>query len=362
MLSVKTPRAKRLNRLAQAALASGDLATASRTAQRSLALLPVQPKSFRGTADRANMLLTLAYIVGEQAGHNQSAEYVQSAVQLMLRFPVGPERDIWLAELLTRLGTSLRLAGRFAEASSVLTSARALDCWDRLEPLRRAATLNALGILAKDTGRYGEAAEFYAQSQAILEGDPEIDRRQLAALHHNIAGLVHAQRLYVEAEPEIRSALAIRRGIESADCVAVAADLSVLGAVLNGQGRLGEAEEALLTARGIWEARYGEEHYEVAVQLNNLGSIQQKRSDFDGAAASYHQALHIKERVLGSHHPEIAALLNNIADLESDQGQVSDARIHYAEALSIFRQTLGHEHPSTRTCAVSLSRLASSTV
>jgi tetratricopeptide (TPR) repeat protein len=317
-------RARRLNRSALRVLGEGDPAAAQETARRSLALFAARPRSHNTTIGRADALMTLAAIADAGSRHNESAQWLQDAVDQIQFLPASPVRDKWLAELLTRLGTSLRLAGRFAEASTVLTAARGLTHWNGMEPERRAATLTAAGILAKDTGRYTEAAMLYWQAQSVLDSATVLV--QTACIHHNMAGLFHVQGIYVEAESEIREALAIRSRTEPPNSDGTAADLSVLGAVLNGQDRLEEAEDAIRAAYQIGQARHGSDHYEVAVQLHSLGSIQHKRHDFDGAADSYRRALQIKERVLGGQHPEIAALLNNIASLEADQGQFIEAK------------------------------------
>ena len=275
----------------------------------------------------------------------------------MEKFPASRIRDEWLAEVFTRLGNTLRLAGQYPEASAVFLAARVLPGWDGLDPLRKAGALNALGILAKDTGDYSMAAERYGEVLSILEAAVGEDGPELADIHHNLAGLFHIQGRYDEAEPEIRRALALRARSDSPYSLGTAADTSVLGAVLDGQGRLKEAEQALLIARGIWESRYGPDHYEVAVQLNNLASVQQKKGDFASASANYALALQIKEYVLGREHPEIAALLNNLASVEVDQGRAAKARNLYDQALSIFARTLGADHPSTRVCSDNCSRM-----
>ena len=351
-------KARRLNRLALAALATGDLVSSWELGHDALALLPPQGRRLPWAADRASVLLTLSSTAGERRDHSGAAGHLQEAAALMEKFPASKIRDEWLAEVFIRLGDTLRLAGRYAEASAALWAARGLPGWDGFAPLRKAGLLNALGILAKETGDYLVAAQRYRDALSILEEAVGEDGPELAGLHHNLAGLLHIQGLYDEAEPEIRRALAIRERSNPSDPLGTAADTSVLGAVLSGQGRLQEAEQALLLARGIWASRYGADHYEVAVQLNSLACVQQKRGCFDKALADYMRALQIKEKVLGREHPEIAALLNNIASVEADQGRTADARTHYDEALAIFNRTLGIDHPSTRTCSENRTLLA----
>lgn len=349
-------RARRLNRLALASLNVGDAAVSLKLGQDALALLPLRSRGLAMAADRGNVLLTLSSIAAEKRDHREAAAKLEEAAALVEKFPASRIRDEWLAEVFTRLGDTLRLAGRYAEASAALGAARGLPGWDGLVPLRRAGVLNALGILAKDTGDYPLAADRYRDALSIVQGTVGEGGSELASLHHNLAGLDHVQGRYHEAEPEIRLALELRERSDPPDLLGMAADLSVLGAVLNGQGRLEEAEQALLTAKGIWESRYGPEHYEVAVQLNNLASVRQNKGDFDTASSDYLRAMQIKENVLGREHPEIASLLNNLASLEADRGRMAQARTLYGEALAIFAKTLGPDHPSTRVCAENSSR------
>ena len=52
-----------------------------------------------------------------KSNHIQSAACRQDVVDRMPRHPVAHARDVWLAKLLTRIGTSRRLAGRFTVSS-----------------------------------------------------------------------------------------------------------------------------------------------------------------------------------------------------------------------------------------------------
>lgn len=134
----------------------------------------------------------------------------------------------------------------------------------------------ARGILAKDTGHFEDSRRCYARALALMTGVLDPNAPELAGVHHNLAGLLHAQGRFGEAEPEALRALSLRALSDPPDPSGMAADVSVLGAVLPGEGRLDEAEDQLRTALQIWESLYGPDHYEVAARLNNLASIQQK--------------------------------------------------------------------------------------
>jgi hypothetical protein len=98
-----------------------------------------------------------------------------------------------------------------------------------LEPEQRAGVSNALGILAKDTGRYNDAGRHYAATLALLGPALGSNSPLLASAYHNIAGLAHVQGHFAEAEEPARRALALREG-GNADPTEVAADAAVLGA------------------------------------------------------------------------------------------------------------------------------------
>ncbi|MFI5912343.1 tetratricopeptide repeat protein [Dactylosporangium sp. NPDC051541] len=162
------------------------------------------------------------------------------------------------AEGLLPLGNCLRVLGRFAEAEFALAAAPA-----------RPATRNAFGVLCKDTGRYEEAARHYAAALA----DPALH----GVVHHNLAGLAHAQGRYEEALIAALTALvwhARERGCNSPE---VAADAAVLGAIQLGLGRLDDAAASLGRARDIWQRRYGPEHYETRICRRGLAAVERAR-------------------------------------------------------------------------------------
>lgn len=307
-----------MHRLALISLAARDLPRACIQAEAALALLPGRGRTLSAAAVRADLLLTVAAIAGETCQHQQGIDLLHEAAGLFEPFPASKTRDVWLAEILTRLGNTQRLAGQYSDASATLQSALQLPCWEGLEPLRQAGVLNALGILAKDTGRFQESKGFYTPALDLMTAVLDSNAPELASMHHNLAGLLHAQCRFEEAEPEARRALSLRTRTDPLDQAGVAADMSVLGAVLASQGRLDEAEEHLRAALHIWESLYGPDHYEVAVQLNNLAFIQQAKGDSDAASRGYRRALQIKERALGRSHPEVSALRNNLAFMESE--------------------------------------------
>ncbi|ALV43372.1 hypothetical protein AU252_21200 [Pseudarthrobacter sulfonivorans] len=351
-------RARRLHRLALNSLASGDMQRAGLLAEQALRRLPTNDPTLGHVIERVTMILTLASVADASRHLREAADWLTEAATLLEDFPNSAIRDTWLAEVLTRLGDSLRQAGHHGEALEALRHACALAEQNGTEPLRTAGAHNALGILAKTTGDYPRAVHHYAQARLLIETTLGTDAPELASLHHNLAGLLHIQGLYLKAEPEIRTALELRRGGRLPDRAGIAADLSVLGAVLAGQGRFEEAKQSLETALGMWESLYGPQHYEVAVQLHNLASIHQEAGDLDAANVYFVRALDIKERTLGGSHVEIGEVLCNFASLRCEQGFTAEGLMLYAKALAIFEACFGPDHPKTQMCAGRRSRAA----
>jgi tetratricopeptide (TPR) repeat protein len=343
-------RARRLNRLALASLAAGDRSGAKALASTALATLRPRCRRLPSVVACADLLMTLAMAAEELRNHGDATRHLREAAEALQSLPRSEMRDLWLSEVFTRLGDTLRLDGHYEQASETLEAAHQLAEQNRDEPLRMAGICNAQGILAKDTGHFTEAGRYYARAQRLMTEALGPDAPAAAGILHNIAGLLHVQGRFAEAEPAIRKALKLRELAEPSDLVGIAADTSVLGAVLAGQGRLPEAEVELQSALQMWEARFGRGHYEVAVQLHNLAAVQQQRKAFSAADAAYSEALRIKQRVLGRDHPEIAALLNNLASLRCDEGRTTEALELYEQALAIFGSSLGPDHPNTKVC------------
>ena len=63
----------------------------------------------------------------------------------------------------------------------------------------------------------------------------------------------------------------------------VAADITALAAILDGQKKYDEAEKLYQRALGIFQRVYGKNHYEIAISLNNLAAIAYQKGDYTEA-------------------------------------------------------------------------------
>jgi tetratricopeptide (TPR) repeat protein len=352
-------RASRRLRLARFWQRRDDLDEALRHGTRALHLVragePTSTPEFATLA--ADVALTLALIERDRAAYASGSEHAAYAVEMLDALPPGADRDRLLAGAVVVLADLNRRAGRYEAVDAALSRIGRLAA---LAPTVEALTVEALtveGIAAKERGAFDRAAHCYAEVARQLDGSTG-PTAEIAALHHNLAGLAHARERYVEAEEHARRAVATRRALTRAAPVDLAQDLAVLAAALAGQHRHDEAialfEEALVIC---WRAR-PPRRYEIAVQLHNLASIRQTLGDAARAEQLYREALAIKEALLGDEHPEVGLVANNLGTLLHDQGRDAEARECYRRALAIAERAYPPEHPVTNSVRRNLDRLS----
>lgn len=340
-----------MHRRARSLWRDGHTERAGRLALRALELLPTaEGVSLAQVADRVSVLETLAQFASDLVNQSEAQRRCNDALALLADVEPCARRDEWCVSILVHKGNSQRLSARNDESALTLAHALALSELTPDFPFLPAGPLNALGILAKDRGRYEEARIYYNRALGLLASHAGMDTPELAGIYHNLAGLAHVQGQFAQAEEPARQAVRLRRAASPPDPDGLAADLSVLGAVLAGQERFDEAAAILSESLALWRSRYGNRHFEVAVQLHNLAAIQQARGDYSSAEAKLGEAMAIKCGILGESHPEIAAILNNMATVYADTGRHREAGDRYDRAIEIFKQTLGDDHPSTVAC------------
>jgi tetratricopeptide (TPR) repeat protein len=345
-------RGRRRLRLARYWHTSGDLDQAARYARRAWQLVGTHPAPPLGLA--VEVALAVARIERDLDRGAASRIALESALAMVDAAPAGTQRDRLAAATLTDLADCHRRAGRYPLAVKALGQARyparvagAVQC---------AATLMVLGIVAKELGRFAEAARWYARV-GLIHAQAGCAPGDAAALCHNLAGLAHAQQQYPQAEMHARRAVALRRRSPRVTPVDVAADLAVVAAALAGQARYSQARmllsEAMLACCNACPPR----RYEVAVHLHNLAAIDQACGRLDEAERGYRQALALKEHLLGPAHPEIGLLANNLGTLLHQRNRGTEAAACYRRALTIVQRGYPRDHPTLAAIRHNLDRL-----
>ena len=355
-------RARRALRLARYWHHDGDLDEAVRHGRRALRLVQAgEPETAPDSAAlAADVALTLALVERDRAEYATGSGHVTYAVGLLDALPPATDRDRLLAHALIALADLHRRSGRYEAVDEALSRVRHLVEAPPSSGPERALAVAALtvdGIAAKERGAFDRAARCYAEIGRLLD-EATASPSEIAALHHNLAGLAYARERYAEAESHARRAVAVRRGQPRAAPVDLAQDLAVLAAALAGQHRTDEAvalfEEALTICRRARPPR----EYEIAVHLHNLAGIHQTLGAPARAEQLYREALAIKETLLGGEHPEVGLVANNLGTLLHDQGRDAEARACYRRALAIAERAYPPTHPVTTSVRHNLDRLA----
>jgi tetratricopeptide (TPR) repeat protein len=311
-----------------------------------------------GNAELAAALAALAYYDSELGNFSEAeSRYQQALTELGACTEV--EAQLRWVQLSIALADAQRRQAQLGAAEGTLRAAEVVAGEVEMPPELRSDLHNGMGVVNKDAGRYEAAAAHYAAALSLCPDD-DVNRR--ATLQHNVAGLAHVQRQFKRAEQPAREALRLRESLPDPSPTAVAADATVLGAVLAGAGRHTEAAALFRRAHQFWLGRFGPDHYEVAVNLHNLASSHQAQGHPAQALAEFSEALRIKTLVLGAEHPEVAALANNLGALHAEQHRTDEARQHYTSAVAVLTRTLGPDHPFTRQCAANLDRLPAETI
>jgi len=203
---------------------------------------------------------------------------------------------------------------------------------------------NHLGALYKETGKYAAAERMYRRALSKVKHQYP-DSLLLAVLYHNLGGLEHVRGRYVRGEALLRQAVALRERLLGPDHPTVAADLSALAALLDGQHKFAESE--VLYRRAIRTFRRCRDRLELAFNYNNLATVRLLRGDTVEAARLYRRAVSIKEHLLGRDHPGLATTLNNLGLLYLRSEHRSEARRILRRASKMFDRSLGRSHPKT---------------
>ena len=208
-----------------------------------------------------------------------------------------------------------------------------------------------------EAGQYAEAvpiAERYASETKAKYGDQSLE---YAAAITWLSGFYHLRGRYAEADPLMRTVLAIRERLLGPDHDEVGNILNNLGENEKALRKYDEALTHLQRALVIREKVHGPVHRDVATTLNNLAGVYQSKGERAKAEPLMRRTTEIFEKVLGPSHHDVAVSLNNLAALYYDRGQYPEAERVQQRALSIFEATSLSEHPSAAIALGSLAKI-----
>jgi tetratricopeptide (TPR) repeat protein len=215
----------------------------------------------------------------------------------------------------------------------------------------------------------GLAGGYFVRRAAYLQAEPLV--RDALAIREKALGPEHflmAQSLdnlavvlcnlgdIAGARPLFERALAIEEKVRGPEHPDTAHSLDNLAGLLGSLGDIAGARPLFERALAIREKALGPEHPDTAESLDMLALLEEQR-DFAGARSLQERALAIRETVLGPEHPDTATSLDHLAGLLRNQGDIAGARPLFERALAIREKALGPEHPITGNSLNSLAGL-----
>jgi len=251
----------------------------------------------------------------------------------------------------SRLGTSV--AEALDQAAATVQQEFGQD------PEVAAAVHNTIGQTWLDLGRYVEAERELRQAVAIQERTCPGDSAMLAESFRSLGKLLYARADLVGARQATERALAIDRHLHDGDHEDTATDLNNLAAIARSQVDYDSATRCIAEALAMRRALFGEQHVAVAESLNNQSMLHRAEGQLDAAEALTRRVLELRRQLLGEDHPDTIQSLDNLAVLLAERQDYGPAEEHMREVVARSRQSLGEAHPEFAVSLMNLGQVLS---
>ena len=332
--------------LALAELDRGDAEGARAIASEALALAGI---AGQGESLEAAALLVALAETEESLGHFDLARVAAGRAAAIVAAAADPEDPgtFWLwCQAEERLAGLDRAGGDFdgavARLGGLISRAARI-----LGPVSEAVVSaeNALGMVHKYAGHFGDAAAAYGRALRALEESGRRDPLAEAGLCHNLGGLACSRGSPDAGIPVAERGLALRIGAVGHDHPDTGRDLNALGVLYHQAGRLDEARAAYRNALVIFESAYGPDHFEVGMTCANLAVLAGHEDNNVEAETLGQRSLGILETVLGPGDAEVGLTLHNLGVAVAAQGRAREAAGLFGRANRNLAAALPDDHP-----------------
>jgi serine/threonine-protein kinase len=194
-------------------------------------------------------------------------------------------------------------------------------------------------------GEYDEAEPHLRTALALQQDIHRGDHPDVARSMRNLGHLLYEMRRFEEAERVCREALNMARKLDTAPHEDLATDLNNLGAVLRARGQLDEAEQHLREALRLRRALPGQHGLEIAETLTNIGNLHRVRANLPQAESCARQALALRRAQLQPEDPLVTQALYNLSVVLGAQQRYDEAAETLKELVELTRRRLGPDHP-----------------
>lgn len=223
-------------------------------------------------------------------------------------------------------------------------------------PLEEAEVRHTLGCYYGQRACYAKAEGELRTAWSIRLAHLGEDHPDTAHTEYELAGILHAQDKYDEAESLYSSALETRKRRFGERSIPVAQVLNDWAWLLKDRGRYEQAEPLYRQALELRRELLGERHPEVAETLNDLGHVYYTLHDAGSAEEFFREALAIRQDPLDGRKSQvkIAATMASLGGVLTRLDRLDEAEPLLREALATRRRVLGERHADT---IVSLNEL-----
>lgn len=233
-----------------------------------------------------------------------TAEQLRSDALRSAEQTLGPDHK-QVAVLLSNLGATLRLEGRYQDAYALSLRALAIAKASGDKRLL-AAVLNGLGLaLWNEPAR---AEPVLRRSLALYEQAAGDDRLGVAKIENNLASLYSNEHQYAKALELMTRALPLYETYLGPVDPSLALALGNMFAILSEQHRAEEGEPYLQRALAIGEKVFPQTAAMAKLQVC-VAALELSRGNLLESARTLQMAIALQERTLGPTHPEVARSL-----------------------------------------------------
>jgi tetratricopeptide (TPR) repeat protein len=260
------------------------------------------------------------------------------------------------ATTLNNLGLIFLNLGRFEEAEPLFL--HSIVVGERASAMglpSDGGVYSNLAELYREVGQYAEAEIHYKQSLKVVEKMFGARHPKFATALNNLALLYQSQSRYAEAGQMFVKSLEILEEESSHDATLLGKVLGNLAINRNLQGRYSEVRSLLRRAISSAEKSMLLGHPVMSKHINNLAEFEVEQGFYDKANDQFNRSLAIIESTLGVEHPDVATVLVNQGRLQFVQGRDREAKALFSQALALRTKIFGQNHPDV---ATSLNQLA----
>jgi serine/threonine-protein kinase len=272
-----------------------------------------------------------ALLMAEQT--ERAEERLREAIALEFAGADEPSR---LIAMHSSLATALERRGEIEAALAHKRQALALA--DRIYPpvhVRRAASLNNLGVTLIKVGRLDEAEETLREAVSIYEVlDPGGPNPRVAAIHHNLGVALGDAERYDEALAHAEKARELAGAIFGPRDPRYASACASLGLLLIRVGRYREAERLLEESRAIRREFLGPDHHLSGAGHVLLAELRLAEARPGEALDLADQALNLYRRIGWESPQSLISALNRRARALALLGRGREAEAAFDQAIS----------------------------